>query len=274
MNGKVSLIITTYNRGPLLEKSLERLRHCTIPDEVLVVDDGSDRGSDSTEWVCKGFSNFLPIRYIYNNNPGVSICSFARNIGIKQAIGDIIITSEPELLWVTDIIPQMLKKREKNPNHIISVGTIYHMQEHARLKDIVFAHPKEFLEESIVEDYEIQPRPYNQEGFCKTVNMQATFCALYERAWIEEVGGWDEEMPGNYGFDDIDLCTRLRVSGYNQIIDSDMEAIHQWHPHQPPHLMGQNAHLNDLYFANKNIQDKNSPFVVANKNHEWGIIKQ
>lgn len=197
MNNKVSLLITTFNRGHLLERSLERLTHLTLPDEVLIVDDGSNRQQDATEQICRGFSQRLSVRftYLYNNNPGVSICSFARNIGVKQAIGDIIITSEPELLWATDIVPQMMKKREQYSNHIISVGTIYHMQEQAHLRDEAYTNPESFLKNSIVEDYIIEPRPYDQTGFVKTKNHQATFCALYERSWIEEVGGWDEDFP-------------------------------------------------------------------------------
>lgn len=273
MNNKVTLLITTFNRSHLLEKSLERLTNLTLPDEVLVIDDGSDKHADATEQVCKGFKDRLPIRYIYNNNPGVSICSFARNIGVKQAIGDLIITSEPELFFVSDIIAQMLKKREENKRDIISVGTIYHMQEHATLRDLAYIAPNSFLKANIVEDYQIEPRPYNQSGFVKTINLQATFCALYEKAWIEAVGGWDEGFPGNYGWDDIDLCTRLRINGHGQVIDQDMEAIHQWHIHQPPHIGGVEADKNDKYFKAKNMTDINSPYIIANQGKVWGIIK-
>lgn len=270
---KTCLLITTFNRSTLLEKSLERLTHLTLPDEVLIVDDGSDKQTDATEWVCKGFESRLPIRYIYNNNPGTSICSFARNIGVKNTDCDIIITSEPEILFVTDVVAQMKKKNEENPDHVISVGTVYHGQENSHIRDKAFTDPKAFLDESIVEDYQIEPRPYNQEGFCKTINLTATFCALYEKKWLEKIGGWDEDFPGNYGFDDHDLLTRLRIAGCNQIIDSSMEAIHQWHPHQLPHIMGENANKNDIYFTQKSMQNINSPFIVANKTHEWGVIK-
>ena len=63
---KTTLLITTYNRAHLLYNSLMRLKSLTIPDEVLIVDDGS---SDNTEQVCKDFEVHLPIKYIYNHNP-------------------------------------------------------------------------------------------------------------------------------------------------------------------------------------------------------------
>lgn len=79
-----TLLITTFNRGGLLQNSLERLTQLALPDEVLVVDDG---GADNTEEVCASFNDRLPIRYVYHNNPGQTICSFARNVGVKLATG-------------------------------------------------------------------------------------------------------------------------------------------------------------------------------------------
>jgi GT2 family glycosyltransferase len=94
----------------------------TPPDELIVVDDG---GNDHTEDVCRQFSEYLPIRYLYNNNPEWSICSFARNIGVKEASNDWIVTSEPELFWITDVIPQFLQRAEAVPDKVISAGTIF-----------------------------------------------------------------------------------------------------------------------------------------------------
>lgn len=282
---KTTLLITTFNRGHLLRNSLERLTTITIPDEVLIIDDG---GSDNTERVIEDFKSKLPIKYIYNHNPEWSICSMARNIGVKNAIGDIIITSEPELIFVTDIIKQMLEEREQYPNQVISAGVIYHAQINTPGHPALVTNPKEALKDSIVEDYEIQPRSYRTDGFVKTINHQATFTALYEKKWIMEIGGWDEAFPGAWGFDDIELCTRLRINGINQHICPEMEVIHQWHQHLPPHIQGPAANANDLYFQSKRLDLVEQDIIeqkrlgtykgpdirlIANKDKEWGIIK-
>lgn len=271
---KTTLLITTFNRGHLLKNSLERLCHITIPDEVLIVDDGSTDPNDRTEEICKEFEGRLPIRYIYNHNPNWSICSMARNIGVKNAIGDIIITSEPELLFVTDIVKQMLDEREAYPDQIISAGVIYHAQVNAGFNPGFYADPVSALKSEIVEDYITEPRSYNQNGYCKTKNMQATFTCLYEKKWIMDVGGWDEAFPGAWGFDDIELCTRLRINGINQHICPEMEAIHQWHPHLPPHVQGPQAAANDEYFKSKRLDllGKGDKGLVANKGKKWGEI--
>jgi len=268
---KTTLLLTTYNRGALLGNSLERLTRLTLPDEVLVVDDGSE---DATEVVVKSFEGRLPIRYIYNHNPSWTICSMARNIGVKNCIGDIIITAEPELLFVTDLIPQFLQDHKENPDQIISAGTIYHMQPRADFHPGWTTDPVTALKDCTVEDYQIEPRPYKMSGLVKTVNMQATFAALYLKKWIEMVGGWDEEFPGAWGFDDIDLCTRLRIKGINQFIDAKVEAIHQFHPHLPPHVQGPQMFANEKHMIDKKLNDQSpdNPMLIANQGREWGKI--
>lgn len=267
---KTTLLITTFNRANLLYNSLMRLTNLTIPDEVLVVDDGS---TDNTEQVCEDFKAHLPIKYIYNHNPNWSICSMARNIGVKNALGDIIITSEPELLFVTDIVKQMVDERPKFKDQIISVGVIYHAQSETPFNPGLITDAKSALKSEIVENYQIQPRSYHQSGYVKTLNMQAMFACLYEKKWLMDLGGWDESFPGCWGWDDVDLATRLRVSGINQHICPDMEALHQFHAHPPQDDWMKGAHDNELHFKRKDLQDKNNPNLVANQGVEWGVIK-
>lgn len=269
---KTTLLITTFNRGQLLHNSLERLTYLTIPDEVLVVDDG---GKDNTRGVCESFQGKLPIKYIYNNNPEWTICSMARNIGVKNCIGDIIITSEPELLFITDIVKQMVDDNIKYPDQVISAGVIYHAQGSTQFNPGLITDPVTALKDEIVEDYQTEPRSYHPSGYCKTKNMQATFTALYEKKWLMELGGWDEDFPGAWGFDDIELCTRLRINGINQHICPNMEALHQWHPHLPPNLMGEAMSKNEKHMIQKklDLMKKGDIGLVANQEREWGVIK-
>lgn len=269
---KTCVLITTYNRALQLSRSLERMQKLTKPDEILVVDDGS---IDNTHAVVNSFVQVLPIRYIYNNNPRWSICSMARNIGLKNTDADVIITSEPELLWITDVVPHIMNKRDQYPYQIISAGTVYHYQTRTDFHPGFIIDPVSALHDCKVEDYQIEPRAYTQTGLVKTVNMQATFLAMYERRWLMELGGWDEGFPGSYGFDDIELCTRLRINGINQCIDPTLAVIHQYHDHQPPHIQGPQVMMNDEYFKSKRLDllSKGDPGLVANTGREWGKIQ-
>lgn len=285
MNNKVSLIITTYNRANQLNNSLQRLTTLTIPDQVLIVDDGS---SDNTAQVVENFKGKLPIYYIYNHNPEWSICSMARNIGVKHAFGDLIITSEPELLFVTDIVKQMVEDHKKYPNQIISAGVVYHAQPSTQFNPGLLTDPVSALKNEIVEDYVIEPRSYHPSGYCKTKNMQATFAALYEKKWIMDVGGWNEELPGCWGWDDILLCTRLRINGINQHICPDMEVLHQFHQHPPGEIWMTGSKMNEDYMKSLNLDQVEKDIVekkrlgkyteidkrlIANQGKEWGVIQ-
>lgn len=277
---KTCLLITTFNRGHLLKNSLARLKNLTLPDEIIVVDDGS---SDNTKEVVEEFqfsldairTNQTQVKYIYNHSPQHTICSMARNIGVKNTDADLIITSEPELLWITDVVPIILKERKKYPMEIISAAIIYHAQVDTPFNPGLITDPESALKSEIVEEYQTEPRSYHQSGYCRTVNMQATFLASYERKWLLDVGGWDEEFTGAWGWDDVDLATRLRIKGINQHICKKLIAVHQWHPHLPPHLMGEASVRNEQHMQSKNLNevtDKQDERLIANKGKEWGII--
>lgn len=253
----VTLLISTFNRAPQLSHSLDRLCALTAPDEVLVVDDG---GSDDTERVCEHYSDRLPIRYLYNNNPEWAICSFARNIGVKEAAHDWIVTAEPELFFITDLIPQFLGHTEGHPDEVISAGTIYFGR-------------KGYTPSLDVEGLEIAGDYKPAHGVQEAIGWVAPFAALYHRDWLTAVGGWDEEFPGPWGWDDIDLLTRLRITGINQHIALDVKALHQWHG---PENRGDENFINERYFQAKGFNGNerpDHPLLVANQGKEWGVLK-
>lgn len=282
---KTAVLITTYNRGQLLAHSLDRMCYLTKPDEILVVDDGS---TDNTHAIVSEFLDRLPIKYIYNHNPEWSICSYARNIGVKNTDADLIITTEPELIWVTDVVPLILEERKKYPNEILSASIIYHGQPASSYNPGFANDPETALKSEIVEEYQTQPRSYHPHGYCKTTNMQATFIGSYERKWLMDLGGWDESFPGCWGWDDIEIATRLRINGINQHICKKLVAIHQFHDHPPHHIMGKASLDNENYMKSKQLNIVEQEILeqkrlgtyngiderlIANKGVEWGVIK-
>jgi glycosyltransferase involved in cell wall biosynthesis len=78
----VSVIITTYNDSIYLENSLKSVLNQTyIPDEIIVVDDGSFN-FESYLIINRFKKNYKFIKYIYQKNFGISS---ARNVGLKKA---------------------------------------------------------------------------------------------------------------------------------------------------------------------------------------------
>lgn len=251
----VTMVITTYDRGHLLRHNLRRLAELTIPEEILVIDDG---GSDDTEQVCAEAPACLPIRYIYNHNPGPSICSMARNIGVKQAAHDWIVTCEPELLYINDIIARFKELEFEHPKEVISAGRIY------------FGPPGWEGADARLDEWERAGDYVPPSGSQEAIGWVAPYTALWNKAALIELGGWDEGFPGYWGWDDIDLLTRLRINGIGQYIDLESIAVHQFHG-----LGGDHNTVNEQYFRAKSFchgDETKIEDLIANKGKAWGQI--
>lgn len=267
---RVCLLITVFNRPLQLRNSLSRLCNLTIPTEILIVDDGSE---DSVHQVVQEFENILPIRYIYNNNREWSICSMARNIGIKNTDCEIVITSEPEILFITDVIGQMLEYHTRIPGKVISAGTIYHMGHQATLHHDMITDPVHRLQLELVNDSGHGTNPTSPNGYARIQGWVAPFAALYRREWLMELQGWDEQFI-DWGWDDTDLLTRLSFNGVGQEIARDIECIHQWHEKLPADVQFRAVQYNEGRMNSKTFEKANPDNdLVANKGLEWGIIK-
>ncbi len=100
----ITLIICTYNRekyiGPLLD-CIVKNDYPTSDYEIVLVDNNC---TDNTRGVCEQFATTHPeirLRYVVETEQGLSA---ARNKGIKEAEGDIIIYVDDDALVDTDYI--------------------------------------------------------------------------------------------------------------------------------------------------------------------------
>jgi glycosyltransferase involved in cell wall biosynthesis len=97
----ISVVIPTYQRAALLERSLESLTEQTLPRsrfEVVVVDDGS---TDWTEAVCDRIAEKIQLRRLRIENSGISA---AKNLGLFVSRAPLVLffddddTADPGLL--------------------------------------------------------------------------------------------------------------------------------------------------------------------------------
>ncbi len=108
---KTSLIIPTYNRADFLKEALESVfnqKH--LPDEIIVVDDGS---TDHTPEIIKLFPEIIAIQ---QKNQGVSS---ARNTGLKIATGEWICFLDSDDLWKPEKLYIQLQVARKYPEIFI-----------------------------------------------------------------------------------------------------------------------------------------------------------
>ena len=92
---KISICILTYNRGSLLKNlllSIENLKY--DPMEIIVIDNCSE---DNTQQMM--MYEFHYVNYIRTEK---NIGAAARNLGLKRATGDILVTLDDDIIGITD----------------------------------------------------------------------------------------------------------------------------------------------------------------------------
>lgn len=224
----ITLVITAYERGPLLQRSLLRLKELTLPDQIIVVDDGS-----YTRGVHGAVENSgLPIEYVYNNNPGDTNPCLARNIALLRAECDEILVSEPELLFLSDVVAQFKVEREAHPDWVLCEPFCYH-----------------------------EPRENATLDECNEV--PGFYVNMFKRQWLLDVGGWDEDLPGPWGWDDVELYKRLELIGHQRVPVWSTRVRHQWHPSRI-----EPAVENETYVRAKEFPRD----IVANRDRELGRV--
>jgi glycosyltransferase involved in cell wall biosynthesis len=113
----VSVIICTYNYAHLLRQCLESVVHQTRrPDEVIVVDDGSE---DETPEVVSAFEG---VRYLRQKNAGKAA---AFNRGFAASTGDIICHLDADDYWLPEKLGRVLDVFSSAPVGIVTHDTFY-----------------------------------------------------------------------------------------------------------------------------------------------------
>ena len=96
MSLRLTVAICTWNRCDLLRKTLERMSHLSIPAgltwELVVV---NNRSTDGTDAVLAEFQTRLPLRRVYEPEPGQSN---ARNAAIREARGEYVVWTDDDVL--------------------------------------------------------------------------------------------------------------------------------------------------------------------------------
>lgn len=105
---KVSVIIPVFNRRQILANTLAALVHQTYPQdliEVLVVDDGS---CDDVIGVVRKYENKINLYYSRQPDKGYRLAA-ARNIGLRQAQGDVMVFMDADILPLPEDIEKYMK---------------------------------------------------------------------------------------------------------------------------------------------------------------------
>lgn len=206
----ISVVIPTYNRLPILKKSLAALEnqkftaHKVDGYEILVVDDGSK--DQTLTWLAENKGQLPHVKTLRQEHQGAAA---ARNLGVTNAVGDTIIFIDSDLVVTESFLESHAKaliRGEQNlkSDRLFTYGAVINTNN--------FTNPT--------------AEPYKITDF--SAAYFATGNVAIARKWLEEAGLFDNGFQ-LYGWEDLELGVRLKKLGL-KLIKCPQAVGYHWHP--------------------------------------------
>lgn len=206
----ISIVIPTYNRADKLRTVLPSLSDQDFPKddyEILLSDSGSD---DGTKELIENLA-IENLRFITGENTGRS---GARNRGIVEAKGEIILFTDADIIADRSLVSRHAATHRENPGCAV-VGCevqVDSLEEYRRVRG----------NRSLFRTLHPASRKKLPWLYFLTGN------ASVERKKLIDAGLFDETFQG-YGHEDLELGYRLEKMGTTILHNSDAINYH-WHP--------------------------------------------
>ena len=236
MKPSLSVVIPAYNRATHLVKTLKALtlQNCSHRAfEVIVVNDGS---TDETQTVIASLKVSYALRTLdarrdARSNPSAA---GARNAGILQASGDIVLFLDCDIIAHPSLVKNHLQFHGKARNLVV-LGYRYRATRETPTLDM--EDPK--AAHSFMWSRPGQWKPDEREDFwqkrtTKITQPPVNWGCLYShnvsihRDFILRVGGFDPEFRG-CGGEDVELGYRIHKLGGEFVVARDAVGFHQYH---------------------------------------------
>ncbi len=119
---RVSLVIPCFNAESYVGEAIaSALAQTRLPDEIIVVDDGSE---DDSGRVVRAFGE--AVRYVWQENQGIG---GARNTGLANATGEIVAFLDADDLWPVDSLASRLAILAADPGVDLAYGKVVEFQD-------------------------------------------------------------------------------------------------------------------------------------------------
>ena len=258
---KVSLVMSSFCRAKLLKLGLWSLaqQNPKIDFETIIINDGIE---DETEKICNLYRNKLNIKYVFTGQRNKESIIFrspsiALNIGIKQATGEIIILTCPEVFHLNNTIDKITKPLLNNKK-ILSTPNLVYFDNTNQLTNGFFTSP--------TKPNDIFDIIEHTTARCKYARTLPLCMGIYKDELIK-IGGYDEDFTG-WACDDDDLVNRLILNGLDYHY-TDAEIIHLYHKKQYDR---ENKNNTKEYLHNLKLYRERKGEIIRNENREWGVL--
>ncbi len=229
---KVSVILSTFNRGDLLQRSLFSYSNQTLSKdeyEIIVIDDQSTDDTDRIVLDQKKELNLIYIK-IKGVKTGFRSQSAGWNIGLKHAIGDICFFSHPEMIMPFSALEEMHLPHLKYPKPTFLTMKPYVLSAAAQAKiDSVDwkSDPGNIRKiPEFADSWEDGGKTYTNLYMEKLDKWESNTTFSMKRLDILGIGGFDEFDC--WGPDDPSLRDRRKILGIPTVI-SPLMSYHQNH---------------------------------------------
>ncbi len=200
----ISVIIPAYNAAQIIGECLEALLHQSMDQadyEVIVVDDGSTDGTDE-------IARAHGVRVFSQPNQGPTT---ARNQGVAQAGGDILLFTDADCVPAETWIEEMVKPL--SDPEVVGVKGAYATRQQGLT-------PR-FIQLEFEDRYRLLRRD-------KYIDFVDTHAAAFKRRVFDIAGGFDPSIPGPTA-EDADLSYRIASLGYKMVFNPKAIVYHR-HP--------------------------------------------
>lgn len=197
----LSVIIPVYNGGVSFRRCLESLQQaCPQPTEIIVVADGDTDGS----WQLAQQFNVKLIRKDISEGPAK-----ARNIGAKNAQGDILFFIDADVTVHPDTIARVIQTFQEQPDLAALIGSY---DDNPGVNNFLSQYKNLF-------------HHYTHQQASEEASTFWGACGAIRRDIFLKMGGFDESyrLPS---VEDIELGYRLKGSGYQIKLCQDIQVKH------------------------------------------------
>jgi len=203
---KISVLIATYNRADVLQRTLtamSALEMEAIPAELIVVDNNS---TDHTKAIIEQFGNRLPIQYCFEPKQGKNA---AVNRAVELAQGELLIFTDDDVLVEPDWLVRWSEGVDRWPTYDVFGGSIL-PEWPGEVPEYIFSLPSYEMTYCVLDAKQDEGLFAEGRPFGPNLGIRSRIFKEEEFRFNETVG----PSPGNYIMgSEAELLKRLETAG-------------------------------------------------------------